>query len=113
MNKHRREIDFKRGAKTSSSLMATDSPEQVQQFMETSFYLPVDVLKNRDWQVFSINVISGKRFSEKFYKDEPNLRCVEDYDLLCAAQFVAISTRRNLKTRTYYYVVKLWYGEAP
>lgn len=110
--------DFRRGSKNASSIMEGEvTPLEVQRFMETSFYLPVDILKDRDWHVFPIRVITGEEF--KTFADVVTLRagdflhCVEDKELLFKAQFVALSTRRRAFTRQVRHVAKIWYGAAP
>lgn len=112
--KPRLDNDFKRGAKTSSSIMTGGelTPVQVQMFMETSFYLPVDVLKRKDWHVLPIQVITGEQFQQA-YGDVANVHCIEDYHLLKNAQFVAVSTRRQNFSREYFHVAKIWYGKEP
>lgn len=108
----RMEGDFRRGSKTSSSIMAgvlTD--DQIRQFMETSFYLPIDVLKHPDWEVRPIFVITGEDFKKLGY--HLTSHCLEDYRLLKAAQFVAVSTRVSRKDRRLiYHVAKIWYGST-
>lgn len=107
--------DFKRGSKTSSSLIEGEvTPLEVQRFMETSFYLPVDILKNSDWYVSPITVVSGARFKELVDANNHSyFHFVEDKELLFKAQFVAISTRRKNYTRRTFHVCKIWYGAAP
>lgn len=107
--------NFRRGSKNSSSIMEGEiTPLQVQKFMETSFYLPVDVLKDRDWQVFPITVMTGERF-KKFYgfATKSTFHCMEDKELLFAAQFVAVSTRRRAYQNNFFHVAKIWYGKEP
>lgn len=108
---------FDRGSKDSSSIMAVETtPEQVEQFMKTSFYLPVDILKNRDWLVGRIMVITGEEFSKKWFMQDgkhDEIHCVEAKELLFAAQFVAVSQRYNFKNKNTYYVCKIWYGKEP
>lgn len=116
MNKRRKEFDPKRGSKTSSSLMATENPGQVLQFMKTSFYLPVDILKNGNWHVMPIKVITGDEFKRQWFRDigaDREIHCVESPDLLFASNYVAVSQRYCHPTGKTYYVCKLWYGEAP
>lgn len=104
--------DFKRGSKGSSAIMTADvTPEQVAQFMRTSFYLPVDILKSKDWRVYPITVHSGSRFGQLYSRDE--VHCLEDYYLLRTANFVAVSSRWNPETNEQCYVAKIWYGAAP
>ena len=106
--------DFKRGSKTSSSIMEDDiTPEQVEQFMKTSFYLPVDILKHPDWKVGKIEVMSGAAFNWQWNNDGGEIHCVEAPELLCAAQFVAVSQRYSKRLGKTYYVCKIWYGAAP
>lgn len=101
--------------RTSSSLMAEDvTQEQVDQFMKTSFYLPVDILKNTDWQVGPIEVISGAAFDWQWENDlTGEIHCVESLELLRKAQFVAVSQRYHKATGRTFYVCKLWYGAEP
>ncbi len=96
----------------SSSIMAEDvTPAQVQQFMRTSFYLPVDILKHPEWVVNKIVVISGTDFCT-YVQECDNLHCLEDANLLGASQHVAVSHRFNVKTGEECTVAKIWYGEV-
>lgn len=106
---------FDRGSKGSSSIMTEEiTPLQVQKFMETSFYLPVDVLKNRDWHVYPITVMTGEKF-RKFhgFATKSTFHCMEDKELLFAAQFVAVSSRRRAYQNSFCHVAKIWYGKEP
>lgn len=107
--------DFKRGSRNSSSLMSEElTPLQIQQFMETSFYLPIDVLQNRGWHVFGISVMTGEKFKQFMdYATSGSFHCVEDKELLFKANYVAVSARRKQFTQKHYYVCKIWYGAAP
>ena len=106
-----RELDVRKGSKTSSSLMAEDmNPDQLEQFMRTSFYLPIDVLKNENWFVRPVAVVKGSYFrSMKDYWGE-KLHCQESCELLASANWVGLSERYNKKTRQQWIVAKIWYG---
>lgn len=96
----------------SSSIMAEDvTPAQVAQFMQTSFYLPVDILKHPEWVVDKIQVISGEHFNQ-YLRNIPNLHCLESEELLAGSNHVAISHRFNVKTGDSFIVAKIWYGEV-
>lgn len=106
--------DFKRGSRGASSIMEGEvTPEQVERFMETSFYLPVDILKSKHWLVLPIKVMTGKEFEARLgTADYKHLHCVEDVNLLTGASFVAVSIRRH-KSGLTTAVAKIWYGAAP
>lgn len=105
--------NFRRGSKGSSSFMTgLLTPVQILQFMKSSFYLPVDVLKAPNWKVSPIEVLPGAKFANQF-SGTKNLHCAEEWELLVDAKFVAISQRYNRVTKTYYYVAKIWYGKEP
>lgn len=105
-----KERDFNGQARGSSSIMVEDvTPQQVRQFMETSFYLPVDILKHPEWVVDKIKVISGEEFSMHL-QGFKWVHCFEDAELLAASQFVAISHRYNIKSKESFTVAKIWYG---
>lgn len=100
---------FRRGSKGSSAILDGElTSEQVEQFMRTSFYLPVDILQHPDWQVKPIHVMTGKEFYNLCYNQ--TAYCVEDQRLLCSANLVAVSVRRNKKTGERHQVAKIWYG---
>jgi len=104
--------DFRRGSKTSSSIMEEETVQTVNQFMRSSFYLPVNILKHQEWQVYPIEVMTGEQFKHA-YGDAANLHCLEEFELQVTARFVAVSSRRHLLTRERFHVSKIWYGAAP
>lgn len=99
----------------SSSIMeAVHSPAQVDEFMKTSFYLPVDILKDERWQVMRMEVITGEEFRLSHVLYNPgNLHCTESITLLDQARFVGVSNRWNKAERRMYGVAKIWYGRLP
>lgn len=99
---------------SSTVLTGKITPAQVRQFMETSFYLPVDVLKDKKWYVAPIDVMTGDEF-RLLYNGliAYNIHCMEDWELLVSAKHVAVSERRNKQNGARYYVCKIWYGKEP
>ena len=103
-------------SKNSTTLMAAEfSPDQVDEFMKTSFYLPVDVLKDDRWQVLRAAVITGKEFqlARTLHMNGTTLHCLESVTLLDQARYVGVQERWNKKEQRMYMVAKIWYGRLP
>lgn len=100
--------------RSSADIMAVEvDAYDVHAFMETSFFLPRDVLEHKDWEVSSIQRISGDSFYNRYTEAGDlvvNVHCLENYQLLGRAKWVAISERRHKKFGTLYTVAKIWYG---
>lgn len=116
MNDTKRERPFS-NSRTASSLLTPPNSNQhgdtTEQFMRTSFYLPTDVLQNKEWVVYPIIVIAGSTFWINYDSEMKELHCLEDYDLLCKAQWVGISERVRKSDNKMFSVAKIWYkGDA-
>jgi hypothetical protein len=85
--------------------------------VESSFFLPPEVLSNKNYLISPITVLGQKEFGELVewlsnYEDW-KLRSDVDYLLLSHAKNVGVSLRVNQLTNRVYMVCKLWYGDNP
>lgn len=104
------------GNKSSASVMTAElTPAQIDEFMKTSFYLPVDVLQCDRWDVLKPGVITGKEFklARTLHMADTSLHCLESVTLLDQAQHVGVQERWNKKEGKMYMVAKIWYGRLP
>jgi hypothetical protein len=88
-----------------------------QLLISSSFFLPMDVLRDKQFKISPIVCLSVEDFAI-FYDiaiDNPSLEthCDCKYELLAFAKFIGISARKNLATGQINLVFKLWYGNKP
>lgn len=100
--------------KTSKSLVR-DGEAFVDRFMTGAFFLPPDIIGDRDWEVQPVRLMSGEqfiRFMEEHQFDY-SFRFQESLALLQVANRVGVSIRRHRPSNQTYVVAKLWYGKEP
>jgi hypothetical protein len=92
------------------------------EFIATSFYLPVEVLKNPRYEVHPVIVIPGSEFCalyEKLLDEIPtNHKLFVTLEpgslaLLSAAKFVGFSARFDRELNAKHLLFKLWYPKQP
>lgn len=86
-----------------------------EKLMESSFFLPLDILAVESYKVSPIFVLNGHDFAKLYDQlvDESSIHCDCDYFLLAYAKSVGVSLRINKKTGQRHTVLKLWYGKNP
>lgn len=88
--------------------------------IETSFFLPPEVLANKQFVISPLMVLDQKSFAEFIeYMNTTvpdtqwEMKCDVHYFLLAHAKNIGISIRWDMKTQKIYIVCKLWYGVNP
>lgn len=112
MNIHNEDIDKRRKTFSIDTLLTEKYQGWQADYVRNSFYLPIQVLKNPDFRIDSIVVISGKQFIEVGYDKTAKLEGAS-IRMLSAAKAVGISHRKFILTDEYVVIVKLWYGSIP
>lgn len=85
--------------------------------IESSFFLPNDILRNKSYRVSPIACLELADFAV-FYEiisEMENVKIHSDtkYQLLAYAKFIGISARKDFTTGVIHIVLKLWYGNKP
>lgn len=91
----------------------------VSDYMQNSFYLPKALLRDSNWRVEPIKMLTSDQFvqldaaAKNSFNDEVNL-CYEGatYNMLASGGLVGVSERTNLTTNKKYLICKAWQGAA-
>jgi hypothetical protein len=96
------------------SVMVEEYSGMYRDFLESSFYLPIQVLKNDRFKIEPIKVTSGAEFMKFMQSEEHRKFSIRfegcNIDMIANAKQVGVSARQVIDTGEKILVVKLWYG---
>ena len=111
------DITTSKGVVGIDSILVNEYPGWELDFLRTSFYLPVQVLRDGRWVVEPIKVVTGEEFAS--FIDDEDLTAnwtvkVEGAtkQMLTNSKFVGLSARCEKATGKRTMLCKLWYGRA-
>lgn len=102
------------------AIPAGESQIATELLIQSSFFLPQEILSNKDYKISPIYCLTAADFTRVFLhatmqEELGNLKmhCDCAWALLAYARYIGVSARKNLATGKIVLVIKIWYGHKP